>query len=157
MSKNTNSRYSLVEVKKNKEGFGGFAIKSIKRGEAVITSKPVRELKTRTSHSAQVDWNKHILTDKPARYINHSCDPTVGVRSNKYGAYDFIALKDLPIGTEVTACYSTVEYEITGFSKCSCGSPKCLKKVTGWKDFPDLRKRFFIKKGFVAPYLLTKK
>ena len=40
----------------------------------------------------------------PARYLNHSCGPNIGVRGvNKNGSYDFVALRDIDAG-EVSLC-----------------------------------------------------
>ena len=130
-----------LEVRKSTgKGFGVFCTSDIKIGEVVIVSKPVMELPNRTAYSVQVDWNKHILTDKPAYFVNHSCDPTAGVKPNNYGSYDFVTRKNLLAGSEITVCYSTTEYEIVGFSKCFCGSRNCLKKITGWKKLSSIKK-----------------
>ena len=48
------------------------------------------------AHSIQIGWGKHILMNLPARYINHSCDPNIGVGGlNECGSYDFVALRDI--------------------------------------------------------------
>lgn len=150
--------YDLVEVKESGDkGLGVFCTRDIQAGEVGISSRPILEETNRTAYSIQVDWNKHIVTDKPAYFVNHSCNPTVGVKFNQYGAYDLVARKNLPAGSEITFCYSTTEYEIMGFRECFCGSSQCLKIITGWKDYPESRKRIFIEEGFVAPYLLNEK
>jgi len=35
---------------------------------------------------------------------------------------------------------------------CECGAKNCRRKITGWKDLPEDRKKAYA--GFVAPYLL---
>ena len=35
----------------------------------------------------------------PARYLNHSCGPNIGVGGvNENGSYDFVALRDIDAG-----------------------------------------------------------
>lgn len=48
------------------------------------------------AHSIQIGWNQHLLMDLPARYLNHSCDPNIGVIGlNDSGSYDFVALNNI--------------------------------------------------------------
>ena len=93
----------------------------------------------------------------PARYINHSCDPNVGVGGlNEFGSYDFLALEDIEsdevrlllktchchnrsvlkqhhinkfITKELKFDYETTEYEIGAFSECLCGSHNCRGSI----------------------------
>lgn len=55
--------------------------------------------------------------------LNHSCDPTTWPRENDMGAYDFIALRDLKAGDELTFDYEITEWELTdGGFECGCRS-----------------------------------
>ncbi len=62
------------------------------------------------AYSIQIDSDKHILLDLPARFLNHSCDPNVGVKGeetlNEWGAVDFVALKDIGVGE---VCYDSID------------------------------------------------
>mmetsp|Transcript_6168 Transcript_6168/g.15365 ORF Transcript_6168/g.15365 Transcript_6168/m.15365 type:complete len:139 (-) Transcript_6168:382-798(-) len=87
------------------------------------------------SHSIQIDWDRHILMELPARFLNHSCDPNVGVgpRVNEAGSYDFVALCDIGAGEEVRFDYETTEYEVGAFSDCHCGAINCRGSIRGYK------------------------
>jgi hypothetical protein len=84
--------------------WGAYAARNFNKGALVISSKlkdvktvgGIKSSATSCAHSIQIDWNKHILMDLPARYLNHSCDPNVGVLGlNANGSYNFVALKDI--------------------------------------------------------------
>ena len=66
---------------------------------------------------------------EPADFINHSCDPTCGMR----GATVLVALRDL---------------------ECACGSVLCRGKVTGYDwMLPELQLRH---RGSFSPYLAAR-
>lgn len=104
------------------------------RGEKILSSAVLSESSVRHSHTVQVGWERHVVMDLPARFINHSCDANVGVRDNEAsGAYDFFAIRDIEPGEELLWDYEAAEYEISAFEKCLCGSPKCRKILGGFK------------------------
>jgi uncharacterized protein len=64
-----------------------------------------------------------VLCWDPARYLNHSCDPTC-----RSAGYDFeIAVRDIHPGEELTDDYGSLnlEYDFT----CLCVSPLCRQKI----------------------------
>jgi hypothetical protein len=89
--------------------------------------------------------------DEPGRLINHSCSPNTGVRNNKFGAYNFVALVDIPSRSEITWDYETTEYISIAIPKCCCGSPECRLKTLGFKFLPvEIKKKYG---EFIADYL----
>jgi hypothetical protein len=66
-----------------------------------------------------------IVPDEPYVFINHSCDPTCGVR----GVGDLHALRDLRPGEEITIDYSISEVNPYWYMDCCCGSPQCQKRL----------------------------
>ncbi|MEK7552245.1 MAG: SET domain-containing protein-lysine N-methyltransferase [Patescibacteria group bacterium] len=68
----------------------------------------------------------------PFRYLNHSCDPSCGVK----GKRRLYALRDLKAGDEITVDYSTIEANPHWQIKCSCGSKKCRGIVRALKYLP---------------------
>jgi hypothetical protein len=168
-----------ILIKKVDEQWGLYATRQFAQGELVISSKlkdnkDTSVTSTSCAHSIQIDWNKHILMDLPARYLNHSCDPNVGVGGlNANGSYDFVALVDIDCDQvcivelillsqsahcsnaasnlkELRFDYETTEYEIGAFSKCYCGSPNCRGKVAGYNQM--IRKKYGGEN--IASYLL---
>lgn len=145
-------KQKVLAMQAGSKGLGVFAARCLKRGELVVHGKPEKILESRTDHSFQVDINKHVQLDKPARLINHSCDPNLGVRNNKFGGYDFIAIRDIAVDEELTWDYSMTEFvSIAIEDVCLCGSSNCRKDVGGFVCLPfEVRNKY---NDFVADYL----
>ncbi|MBO3462323.1 SET domain-containing protein-lysine N-methyltransferase [Aetokthonos hydrillicola Thurmond2011] len=138
-------------VKVTNKGKSVFANRFFRKGETVVVGHRIKILPDRTKHSFQMDFDLHIELDEPAQLINHSCSPNTGVRNNKFGGYDFVALVDIPYGSEITWDYETTEYISIAISKCLCGSPECRLKPLGFKFLPvEIRKKYG---EFIADYL----
>ena len=93
--------------------------------------------------------------DLPAQFLNHSCDPNIGVTttSNEGQSYDFIALRDIPEGEEVRFDYETTEYEVGAFEDCMCGVESCRGTIKGFKYSKDVILKKYGGKN-IAPYLM---
>jgi hypothetical protein len=65
-------------------------------------------------------------------YLNHSCEGNCGF--NDEG--DFVAIKDVCRGDELTYDYGLAESNPKFIMTCTCGSGKCRKTITGndWKE-----------------------
>jgi len=65
-------------------------------------------------------------------YLNHSCEGNCGF--NDEG--DFVAIKDVSRGDELTYDYGLAESNPRFIMTCTCGSEECRKKITGddWKE-----------------------
>ena len=65
-------------------------------------------------------------------YVNHSCDGNCGFNDDG----EFIAIKRIESGEELTFDYGLVESNPKFEMTCRCGSTKCRKKITGndWLD-----------------------
>ncbi|KAL9186741.1 hypothetical protein ACHAXT_010461 [Thalassiosira profunda] len=148
----------MVEVQKANESFlgqlqvkrvnphqwGVFASRSFPAGSVVISSRPLAGTSPNPSpdscaHSIQIGWNAHVIMELPARFLNHSCDPNVGVGGvNEWGSYDFVALRPIGAGEEISFDYETTEYEVGAFSECLCGAANCRGTVRGYKHSADV-------------------
>ena len=138
-------------VKVTNKGKSVFANRYFRKGETVVVGRKVEILPERTMHSLQMDFDLHVELDEPGRLINHSCSPNTGVRNNKLGGYDFVALVDIPTGTEITWDYETTEYISIAIPECFCGSPNCRRQTRGFEFLPLEIKQ---KHGeFIADYL----
>lgn len=145
-------RFDIFVKLAGEKGLGVFGEKPFKKGDLVVRGKPEKMVRERTDYSFQVDINQHVQLDKPARLINHSCDPNLGVKDNKFGGYDFIAIRDIAAGEELTWDYSMTEFvSIAIKDVCLCGSSNCRKKVGGFVCLPfETRNKY---NDFVADYL----
>jgi uncharacterized protein len=138
-------------VKITNKGRGVFASRCFRQGETVVVGRRVEILPERTMHSLQIDFDLHIELDEPGRLINHSCSPNTGVRNNQFGGYDFVALVDIPAGSEITWDYETTEYVSIAIPQCCCGSPECRLQTRGFKFLPvEIQKKYG---EFIADYL----
>ncbi|KAL7484436.1 hypothetical protein ACHAW6_010076 [Cyclotella cf. meneghiniana] len=160
-----NVRYrGLIQVMKESGQWGAYAARNFMKGELLISSKlkdvnaggAIKSSAASCAHSIQIDWNKHILMDLPARYLNHSCEPNVGVLGlNANGSYNFVALRDISCDEELRFDYETTEFEVGAFSVCCCGSSRCRGKVYGYKY-----NGHFIRENYneenIASYLLQR-
>ncbi|MCP4598271.1 SET domain-containing protein [Neptuniibacter sp.] len=101
-----------------------YAAKDISKNETVIRSRQLKILPHRDKFSLELK-GKHILIDQPGVLVNHSCQPNCYLVANQYNAYDFIALKEISAGEEITFDYETIESQVVGFNQCHCGSDLC--------------------------------
>jgi len=140
-----------IFIQQTEKGRGVFASRCFLKGETVVVGRRVKILPERTTHSLQMDVDLHIELDEPGVLINHSCSPNTGVLNNQFGAYDFVALADIPAGTELTWDYETTEYISIFIPKCFCGSPECRLETRGFKFLPiAIQKKYG---EFIADYL----
>lgn len=116
------------------KGYGIYSKKSFAPQEVLFRATCLQETSTRTSHSVQTDWNRHVFMDLPARFINHSCEANVGIRDNELGAFDFIALSPIAQGEELTWDYGGSEFESISIERCLCGTPSCRGQHLGFRD-----------------------
>jgi uncharacterized protein len=84
--------------------------------------------------SVQLDCERHVEMDVPATLLNHSCTPNLGVRENRWCAYDFVALRDIPVGEEFAFDYAMTEHSLVAPLPCYCGSAGCEGTIRPWKD-----------------------
>ncbi len=123
------------------KGSGVFAEKSYEKGEIVIVGVIEKELPANHSHASQVGLNRFVLHNEICRMVNHSCEPNCGIRTNVTGAQNIVARQTIGAGDEITYDYAMGNYGIEHFPfPCNCGSEKCRKKITGWKDLSDDKK-----------------
>lgn len=72
-----------------------------------------------------VSMSMWINPDVPFKYINHSCNPSCGIKGKK----SLYALKNLKSGDEITLDYSTIEANPHWKMHCSCGEKNCRKTI----------------------------
>lgn len=102
----------------------------------MLTSMALKVQSIRSSHTIQTGHNEHVIMNLPCRFLNHSCAPNLGPWDNLAGAYDFIALRDIELGEELTFDYDTTEYAVEHFPDvCHCtATTACRKRILGYKE-----------------------
>jgi len=101
-------------------------------------------------HSVQIDEGLYLATVdglEPADYVNHSCEPNLGLR----GQITLVALRDIQPDEEVCFDYAMTDSTPYDEFECHCGLPDCRKVITGhdWK-MPELWAKY---QGYFSPYL----
>jgi len=68
---------------------------------------------------------------EPVDYMNHSCEPTCGVR----GSVAVVARREIAPGEELTFDYGTTDTDRWTL-ECGCGAATCRGRMTGedWRD-----------------------
>jgi len=153
-----------TEIRKSKkQGRGFFAIDDIRKdeilairsGHIVQLDEAIRLDKEVGDFSLQIS-DDHFLCPKTkeeldniALYINHSCDPNVGMD----GQINYASMRDIKAGEELCLDYAmamTTDYSL----ECNCGSDNCRGKITGsdWKN-KKLQKKYG---HYFAAFILKK-
>lgn len=127
------SAFGVKIINDGHKGLSVVATQPFHTTQVVIISRVVRVVPHRTNHSFQTDWNRHVDLNSPACYINHSCDPNVGIRDNSHGGFDFVALREITLQEEVTWDYETSEYTSIAVPRCLCGAANCRKVIRGFQ------------------------
>jgi uncharacterized protein len=134
------------------KGEGVFALAPFKAGDVVIPGVIGRSVSANDSHPNQVGIDQWVIEDGLGPMVNHSCEPNCGIRLNGRAVYDYVALRAIAIGDEITWDYATRNYTISHFPpECLCATASCRGAITGWKDLTEEQKAAYAE--FVAPYL----
>ncbi len=139
-------------------GYGVFAAREFKPGELVLRATGV-VLGYQTRYSIQIDWNQHLDPDPPAKYLNHSCDPNLGVRIGKENLPEFIALRDIQPGEEIAFDYAMSEYmhyprpnpEEEFDLTCHCNAENCRGRLGYYSELDEVLKEK--NAGYFCDYL----
>jgi hypothetical protein len=149
-----------LEVRPDPEkgGFGVFAREAARTGEVlvvwggnIVTEEQLETLPPVTQHhSVQIDEGLYLATIgelEPADYVNHSCEPNLGLR----GQISLVALRDIQADEEVCFDYAMTDSTPYDEFECHCGLPTCRGIVSGndWQR-PELWARYA---GYFSPYL----
>lgn len=142
-------------------GTGVFAARRLSPGEFVLSfaqgspevvpySVTIRTPEQEGNY-VQVGSDAYILPAPPSLYLNHSCEPNVGVRDQT----EIITLARIEAGAELTFDYSTSMAEDGWEIDCACGTPACRGRVRDFKHLPYKRQLYYIERGVVADFCLA--
>ncbi len=108
------------------------ATEFIPSGEVVCSSRIRGLAPERDRYSLQKDENIHLYIDEPGQIFSHSCEPNLAVRDNDFGAFDFITVRPVHEGEELSFHYGMSEAESVAVAACSCGSLNCQGRSVGF-------------------------
>lgn len=135
------------------QGKGVYALRDFSPGTLVLTIDDSHIVTDETQltpeqHEFDLDYvaGKTILMQEPEKYINHSCDPNVYVRT-RAGVRHVFALRKITRGDEITYDYA-VNGDNDGTFLCHCGANICRGIYQGnFFLLPRERQRYYL------PYL----
>lgn len=140
-------------------GVGVFTTKARNRGEEVVKLLgPVIDLQAaiakgeRECDALQIGENSYIDPEEPLRSVNHSCNPSCGVRDGNR----LITLRDLTPGEEITFDYSTTMDENHWTLECKCGAFECRGVVRDFCTLPEDVKARYFRLRVVMPFIEAK-
>jgi uncharacterized protein len=147
-----------VRDEPEKGGFGVYAREAVVVGEVVSVwggyIVDAQQLETLShdeqQHSVQIEEGLYLATiggAETADFINHSCDPNLGLR----GQIALVALRDIEVGEEVCFDYAMTDCTPYDEFECHCGTVACRGTVRGddWQ-LPELWAKYA---GYFSPYL----
>ena len=122
-------------------GLGVNVGEPVKRGEIISRIRGDLKFKINEDENdalANPDWvgvekNQWIDPAKPYKFLNHSCNPSAGIK----GKITLVALRDMQEGEEVTIDYSTIEGDPRWKMNCSCGEANCRKIIRSVQSLPE--------------------
>ena len=126
------------------------------KGGHVVSTSDMRSLPDPLGNSeVQIADGLHLAALSGDEYeavmlfINHSCEPNVGVAGNVV----FVAMRDVEAGEELTTDYALFD-DYDGSMECNCGQPACRGTVDGrdWQK-PELQERY---RGYFSWFLARK-
>lgn len=150
-------------IRKNKNGLGVYASRSYKKGEVICVMTGKKKslgalyhqeyhkypLRNAIDDPLQIGNNLYLDLDRPFLYINHSCEPSAGIR----GMSTLFALRNIKKGKEITFDYST---SIDESFRCKCGSRKCRKTVVDFFALPRKIQRSYYNRGALPDFIMKK-
>lgn len=99
-----------------------------------------------TSHTVQVEKNKHVVPQGVMKYVNHSCQANAKFIYEIHKATDpmsldaghevfwhMVATRNIKKGEDITFDYTKTEYDMAQCFQCICGAEKCLGEIKGFK------------------------
>ena len=110
----------------------------------------------RECDALQIGVDRYLDLEPPGVYVNHSCDPNVGIRADDQAdGLVLVALRRLAAGEEIRYVYSTSMDEDHWTLECRCGSPRCRGAIGDFKRLPrDLRLEL-IRREAVLPFIVA--
>jgi uncharacterized protein len=161
------SSYITPKARKGRKsgihGRGLFAMKPIRKDEIVaikgghiVTRDQLKKYRKIIGDSyIQIDDDFFLAPlrkeehDRVMMFINHSCDPNVGVK----GQITYVAMRNIKPGEELTLDYAMIDDDDFEM-QCACGKSNCRGVVSGkdWKS-KKLQKKYG---NYFASFILQK-
>lgn len=109
-----------------------FSKVNFKQGSVVAQFTKAEVFSAPSYLTVQSGIEEHIsLEPGYLQFTNHSCDPSIFIDTEKL---QFVALRDIGPGEEITFFYPSTEWDMDRSFACSCGSKNCIGAIAGAKQ-----------------------
>lgn len=153
-----------IKIAHARIGLGLIAAKSIRAGETIsrvegrVVHHRVLWRRQGTKFSANcLRYGPETYLDPGdglGRYLNHSCEPSAGLRKINNRLFLFAA-KTIDSGSEITIDYSTtIGDDDIWTMRCKCGSRLCRKTIRNLGSLPPELKLSYLNGGLVPMYIV---
>ena len=154
----------IFYIKKSNFGNGLFAKREINKFEKILIFEgpivtkekaillDVKKYGSDIENALQIEKEKYIYPEDPARIVNHSCNPNSGLIQN----LTLIAIKKIKKDEEINYDYSTTMDEDSWNLKCGCGEKNCRKLIEDFKYLPKKIQIKYLNLGVVQSFIFEK-
>lgn len=97
----------------------------------------------------QIGKRTYYDLDDLSRSINHSCNPSTGVR----GKSELFSLRDIKAGEQITYDYSTTVAPTDWLMICECGDKNCRKRMCDIRSIPREQLNWYAERGAIQDYM----
>ena len=142
-------------------GQGYHALKDIAQGEWVMSAFGVFIRHQAEQHSIQQSMEVHIEPfEYGGKFLNHSCDGSVVIRSDVRGIAEFYASRPVREGEEIAYYYPLTEFKWAESSSetdtpCNCQTSKCERIIKSFDMLTATQQRELVEGGIVSRYLVS--
>jgi uncharacterized protein len=146
---------STAEVGRSAVGQGIFATRPLQPGQAILVLSGTLLDRTQVlgrdrAYALQSGPHHDLELTAPGRFLNHSCDPNVGIVNDRV----LIALRRIEAGEEIRYDYSTTMSEDHWTVECRCGEPTCRRVVLGFHHLPPITQNRYLQLGIVQRFIV---
>lgn len=137
-----------------KYGKSIFAAKKFHKDDIVFTvCGPITKIPS--IYTIPIDFDLFLDPMGPGKYLNHSCEPSCGIKNRT----QIVAMRDLEEDEEITIDYAMLvpakqDYPRVGIDVpvCRCGEKNCRGYFGNYEELSDeLREKY---KGYISEYLI---
>ncbi|MBT4722875.1 SET domain-containing protein [Candidatus Falkowbacteria bacterium] len=130
-----------------------FTNQSIKKDKVIFTIQGPT-VKIPSIYTVPIDHDLYIDPSSPGKFLNHSCEPTCGIKNKT----QVVAMNNLQKDDEITIDYAMIvpQYDDKKLKQnitCHCGSKKCRGEFGSYKTLsPNLKQKY---RDYISDYLIN--
>lgn len=143
-----NNLQDLLEYNTHASGRGLYSLVSLPAGSLFAPLTAVSPTPTPEWHTLQVSRKNHVNLDSAFKYLNHSCNPSLEIDTEKMEVR-VARGRDLKKGDLLSFFYPSTEWSMDRGFECLCGEKGCVGQVKGAKDM----KKQDLDKWFINGYI----